>query len=772
MIKLQSFRFPSFTSYLQSRLVRAKTEHALLCLRCRGRGHDVDHCTSETWEPELGWAFSQARRTFDLGTVCSSTNQVICPRCEDLDLIQLLESRPPWNSQSELSEAFEKGNESILSLGKTGSIQFWADCPICCCLFAITQNPSSAKQEVLLLPDWTICRVAGEMGIKMDSPEKQYYATCLLSVLKPSSIPLPVPVVAHRGDSLCLVESDIGPQRTLGGREIDSHETKVDMILGWINACVKNHDASCLPVPTTDLEEVRFIDVESRQVVKYPGPDCEYVALSYVWGDVTQGVYKLGDILHALPRTLEDAISFTKKLGKRHIWVDSLCIDQSDAQDKANQIDRMWSIYRGAYITVIALSGTSADAGLSRLSRPEYYPQLTCRIKGKTLISLMPTLSQQIWVSPWGGRAWTFQEGLLAPRCLYISDHQIYFDCSSMQCCESLDETRSWAHGLSPSSNPTEEGFVTWMLRQAGAGALRIPLDWPSRRLEHWGEKLNLYSYRNMKYAEDGIRAFAGVLQRLETIYPKGFFWGLPVEDFDWALLWRSQVPPVRREGFPTWSWAGWKGSLFYGQPMDVKKTRRIPTDLEIRRSKSGHMEQIFATKCYSPASDEIVCIVLRNDPIDRAARLEPPELEFDLEQYPDAEEKGYLFITGIFLEFLPDFGRPRTGTYQAGQYETFSFRIREVQCHIRITSTDRWVPGHWDAESWVLDLQKQDEWIFILIARDYAEGFILHHLMLIGMRNQRSIAERATVLELLVPLDNLEILEEFRPRKRRIVLV
>jgi hypothetical protein len=74
---------------------------------------------------------------------------------------------------------------------------------------------------------------------------------------------------------------------------------------------------------------------------------------------------------------------------------------------------------------------------------------------------------------------------------------------------------------------------------------VRIPLDWPSRRLEHWGEKLNLYSYRNMKYSEDAIRAFAGVLQRLETIYPKGYFWGLPVEDFDWALAWKSQMPPT-----------------------------------------------------------------------------------------------------------------------------------------------------------------------------------------------------------------------------------
>jgi hypothetical protein len=93
-----------------------------------------------------------------------------------------------------------------------------------------------------------------------------------------------MPIVVHRGDALCLIENDIGTQRTLGGRRIDSRESNVDMILGWIKACAERHEAACLPVPTKDLEEVRLIDVESRQVVRYPGVDSEYIALSYVWG--------------------------------------------------------------------------------------------------------------------------------------------------------------------------------------------------------------------------------------------------------------------------------------------------------------------------------------------------------------------------------------------------------------------------------------------------------------------------------------------------------
>ena len=747
-------------------------EHALLCLKCRVSGHVVEHCLTQAWKPELDWFFSETRRSFSLGVNCGN-NQAICSRCESLDIVQLLESRPPWDSQTELSEAFEtQYSSSIRLLGSVGSVQFWADCPLCCCLFAITPNPSSLEQQIFLIPDWTISRVSGEMGVvTFDAPEKREYATCLVSTLKPSSNPLPMQIVAHRGDALCWLENDVTPQRTLGGRQIDSNGIDIDMVLNWVQACVDRHDESCAPSATKALEQVRLIDIEARQVVPYPGPDCEYVALSYVWGDILQDHYKLGDTLNALPRTLEDALSFTKKLGKKYIWVDSLCIDQSDEEDKSNQINRMWAIYRGAWITIIALSGVSARAGFSRLSRPGDFAQLKCRFKGKLLVSLMPTLSQQIWVTAWGQRAWTLQEGLLSPRCLYLSDHQIYFDCSSMQCCESLDESRSWAHKLTPSSNPTEEGFVTWMLRQAGAGALRIPLDWPSRRLEHWGEKLNLYAYRRMRYSEDAIAAFSGVLQRLETIYPKGYFWGLPVEDFDWALLWRSQRPPVRREGFPTWSWAGWQGPLFFGQPIDVKKTRRIPTELEISTVKSQRMQRIFTSKG-GQATDGGVCITIRNDPVDTTAQTEPEESEFQLDKYPNAERNGHLFITAIVFHFSPDFSKPQTGTQRAGVYETFAFQINNVGCLIRITSTDRYIPGHWDKDRWIVDQQEQSVWTLILVARDHIQGFILHHLMLVKIQRQDGIAERATVLELLVPLDELDVLEQLHPRKRRIVLI
>ena len=58
----------------------------------------------------------------------------------------------------------------------------------------------------------------------------------------------------------------------------------------------------------------------------------------------------------------------------------------------------------------------------------------------------MPTLSQEISWSLWEPRAWTFQEGLLSPQRLFFTNHQVYFQCGSVQCCESLDDSHSPFH--------------------------------------------------------------------------------------------------------------------------------------------------------------------------------------------------------------------------------------------------------------------------------------------------------------------------------------
>lgn len=253
-----------------------------------------------------------------------------------------------------------------------------------------------------------------------------------------------------------------------------------------------------------------------------------------------------------LPETLEDSIVFTKKLGMRCMWSDSLCIDQGNHNEKKDQMQRMRDIYHGAYVTTIAISGDSACSGLLKVSRSKVYQQLSCRIDCKTLVGLMPTLSQQVWLTWWGQGAWTFQESRLSLRCLLISDHQLYFECKEFQCTRSLEIEQFWVHDLSVPSNTTTKSFASWMMAQGGSGCFRHSVDMHEHRLNNYGCGLNFYSARKMRCAEDCVKAFTGMLQTFDKVYPQGFIEGLPVEDLTWGLLWSLRDPSPRRSDFPT----------------------------------------------------------------------------------------------------------------------------------------------------------------------------------------------------------------------------
>jgi hypothetical protein len=89
----------------------------------------------------------------------------------------------------------------------------------------------------------------------------------------------------------------------------------------------------------------------------------------------------------------------------------------------------------------------------------------------------------------------------------------------------------------------------------------------------HWN-LLNNYLGRQLSYDTDILAAFSGVLNAEgATIGPS--FWGLPCNILARALFWEtnnvsiiqpgqhyfksSEFSMVRRDGFPSWSWTGWK---------------------------------------------------------------------------------------------------------------------------------------------------------------------------------------------------------------------
>ncbi|CAG7562051.1 unnamed protein product [Fusarium equiseti] len=102
-----------------------------------------------------------------------------------------------------------------------------------------------------------------------------------------------------------------------------------------------------------DGDLMRLIEVAS-------GQQGRYTALSHCWGGgidirTTQGNYsaqKMGLRYCDLPLSFQDAISVTKGLGLRYLWIDALCIIQDSQADWEIESGNMAAIYQNAYLVI------------------------------------------------------------------------------------------------------------------------------------------------------------------------------------------------------------------------------------------------------------------------------------------------------------------------------------------------------------------------------------------------------------------------------------
>lgn len=258
-------------------------------------------------------------------------------------------------------------------------------------------------------------------------------------------------------NALCILDPPhmVKSPKVASGRKVNN-QVDYCLLRTWLENCDTLHDTYCRREWSKQLHKIRLIDVNAYRVVQYPvDRTVEFLALSYVWGKRSQKCFSVGSKVGIVPATIRDAVAVTRGLGRQFLWVDSVCIDQKSDDDKLEQIMLMSAIYRGAYATIVALNGRCADSGLPRVNvkRTRQFPDITfpqksCTIDGICVGTVMPTLRQQIDRSTWATRAWTYQEALLSPRCIYFSQHQVYFECNIRQCCESIDHSASAWHSM------------------------------------------------------------------------------------------------------------------------------------------------------------------------------------------------------------------------------------------------------------------------------------------------------------------------------------
>jgi hypothetical protein len=107
----------------------------------------------------------------------------------------------------------------------------------------------------------------------------------------------------------------------------------------WLSIVCRGSHSTCSapkkPAGET-LRGFKAINCATNDIKEIPWSE-SYVALSYVWGR-SGGEEKW-------PQTIKDAVKVTRMLGEKYLWVDRLCINQSNLAEKMYFVERMDKIY-------------------------------------------------------------------------------------------------------------------------------------------------------------------------------------------------------------------------------------------------------------------------------------------------------------------------------------------------------------------------------------------------------------------------------------------
>jgi hypothetical protein len=234
-----------------------------------------------------------------------------------------------------------------------------------------------------------------------------------------------------------------------------------EVLRAWLERCDKDHECKTGEICNDELP-TRVIDIgaanndplilrDSDEIDAY-----SYVALSHCWGEYQSGEKqiicthinnlkqrKAGFRAQDLPKTFQDAIEVTRQIGKRYLWIDSLCIVQSldgkETEDWKVESKRMEIVFSSAYCTIAASSANSSHEGFLR-PRVGIQP-LHVETKDSAWLYIskeVDSFLEDMKVAPLNNRGWVLQERILSRRTIHFSAKHTYFKCGLGVYCENF----------------------------------------------------------------------------------------------------------------------------------------------------------------------------------------------------------------------------------------------------------------------------------------------------------------------------------------------
>ncbi|KAK1756651.1 het domain-containing protein [Echria macrotheca] len=433
--------------------------------------------------------------------------------------------------------------------------------------------------------------------------------------------------------------------------------------------------------PENPMLPSRVIDVGSGdgaiRLVETHGARGLYLCLSHCWGKTqiittTQSTLdqRLAGIpLEALSNTFRDAIMFTRQLGVRYIWIDSLCIIQDSLQDWEIESAKMSEIYSNAHLTIAAthshdgrgglfhttpdihLTGTTPDGEPYKLYFRERIDHHLEDVEDPGDVG-HPTSEHY----PLLTRAWVYQERMLSTRVLHFGYYELWYECRSLLECE--------CGGIGVNSSADSPAPITKRLHADALDSVIPGHDWQVVARYYiarlWRTMVSTYVCLGITKMSDRLPAMAGLAKHMAARRKSRYFAGLWQDEMSDDLLWSVYIPKDQKKGrpspltAPTWSWASVQTHVLYTDEIiyfnkfaSYNEGARDPTSFE-------HFASVESCEVTPAAVDEYGAV--------KAGLLRVKGLVVEGQL---SDDDHVMFPGGFRFPFLSDYSLDQPGPYQ-----------------------------------------------------------------------------------------------------------
>ncbi|KAM7199009.1 Heterokaryon incompatibility protein (HET) domain containing protein [Rhypophila sp. PSN 637] len=369
-----------------------------------------------------------------------------------------------------------------------------------------------------------------------------------------------------------------------------SKQPDVRLAKKWIQDCRDKHPHHRCSAFTDVPLSTRVLDVRPSpglnhvRLVLTNRSQGRYITLSYRWGDPSKMPIKLtqdtlerlrnGISVDSLPRTFQDAVTVTRNLGYRYLWIDSLCILQDSVEDWQKAVIEMPDIYNHAELNICGPAAADCTAGFlhdRKLSPESKAVHVSWRIsQGRSRQTLrliyrgyLPDSGEPPHSEPNSAlatRGWILQERLLSQRMLYFGSRNMYWECNTYSSYETLH------FPLSNESKLRNEVAKMSFNKPSSGGPNAPTFGWRWT----WYEMLGTYSTMDLSFQTDKLVAISAMAQRFSGVLQDEYLAGLWRSELFKGLSWDVNPmqpqkhalpkPPTAHSPSPyiapSWSWA------------------------------------------------------------------------------------------------------------------------------------------------------------------------------------------------------------------------